>query len=197
MGPEISFRRFRGEPSPESGSPFWGDHFRSTPISRFCHRDSTSDVTSPGAVSRFWASTTVIPQPEPENRRALTSSTDFCNTTTMRGHLLATASIPRACFWSVPGHVASGRFRIVRSCEQCTDFVLPKSATGRDSPSRGCFPIGNARAPTQRISNTPWSPFRAYVALEKLVAFRKGRRPIRQRRSAKNYRLETHRRYRR
>lgn len=115
----------------------------------------------------------------------------------MRGHLLATASIPRACFWSVPGHVASGRFRFVRSCEQRTDFVLPKSATGRDSPSRGCFPIGNARAPTRRVSNTPWSPFRAYVALEKLVAFRKGRRPIRQRRSAKNCRLETHRRYRR
>jgi len=52
-----------------------------------------------------------------------------------------------------------------------------RTATGRGSPSRGCFPIGNARAPTRRVSNTPSSPSRAYVALEKLVAFREGRGP--------------------
>jgi hypothetical protein len=70
MGPGSSFLRFRGEPSPERGSPFWGGRFRSTPMSRFCHRDPTSNVTSPGAVSRFWASTTDVPRPESENRRA-------------------------------------------------------------------------------------------------------------------------------
>jgi hypothetical protein len=59
------------------------------------------------------------------------------------------------------------------------------------------FPLGTPEPPLNESRTPPWSPLRAYVALEKLVAFRKGQRPIRRRRSAKNYRLETHRRYRR
>jgi hypothetical protein len=115
----------------------------------------------------------------------------------MRGHLLAIAPIPRACFWRFQDTLLRGRFRFVPKLRAVHSFVLPKSATGRDSPSRGCFPTGNARAPTRRVSNTPSSPLRACVALEKPVAFRKGRRSIRQRRSAKNYRLETRHRCRR
>lgn len=147
-------RRFRGEPPPERGSPFWGKLFRSTPISRFCHRDPTSDVTSPGAVSRFWASTTYIPRPEPENRRAQrrrpTSATRF----TMRGHLHTSASIPRACFWSIPGHVASGRFRVVPKLRAVHVLRCRRLRLAEIHRVEVAFPLGTPEPPLDE-SRTP------------------------------------------
>jgi hypothetical protein len=73
------------------------------------------------------------------------------------------------CFGAVSG--------MPEAASSARSSCLRRTATGRGSPSRGCFPIGNARAPTRRVSNTPSSPSRAYVALEKPVAFRVGRGP--------------------
>jgi len=76
-----------------------------------------------------------------------------------------------------------------RDCERChRDAIrfpeivlrLPPSSerrrrTGRPPPSRGFCLFQGDRAPTQRRSNTPWSPLRACVALETPAAFRNDR----------------------
>jgi hypothetical protein len=51
------------------------------------------------------------------------------------------------CFGAVSG--------MPEAASSARSSCLRRTATGRGSPSRGCFPIGNARAPTQRTSNTP------------------------------------------
>lgn len=70
--------------------------FRPMTISRFCHRDPSSDVGSSkrrtvlvrlAPLGRVWISAAVVPD---RSRRALhaTSSIDFCNTIAIRGHPL-------------------------------------------------------------------------------------------------------------
>jgi hypothetical protein len=175
-GSRISFRSSVESQHRKRDRPLWGRTLRSTSISRFCHRDPTSDVASPGAVSRFWASAiefpgqgrrfvvrNVVDRLLQHNHDAWAPPCDCVDTSRV---LL---EFPRTrCFESVSGlpeAASSERFRVT------------EIATGRESSSRGCFPVGNARAPTPRISNTPSSPLRACDALEKLVAFRDGRGP--------------------
>lgn len=197
MGPGISFRRFRGEPSPESGSPFWGDHFRSTPISRFCHRDPTSDVTSPGAVSRFWASTIVIPQPEPENRRAQrrrpTSATQpRCVGTSLRlrRYLARVSGVSQDTLLRAVSGLSEAASSAPASCYRRVRLA----GTHRVEVA---FPLGTPEPPLNESRTPRGHHFARTLLWRSSSLFRKGQRPIRRRRSAKNYRLETHRRYRR
>jgi hypothetical protein len=83
-----------------------------------------------------------------------TSSIDFCNTTTMRGHLHATASIPRACCWSFPGHVASSPFPVCPKRRAVNVFVLPKSPLAESHRVEVAFPSGTPE-PLLHESRTP------------------------------------------
>lgn len=118
-----------------------------------------------------------------------TSSTDFCNTTTMRGHLHTTASIPRACFWSFPGHVASGRFRIVQSCEQCTSFVAEDCDWPKITESR-LLSHWERQSPHSTSLEHPMVTFSRVRCFGEARRVSKGSRSIRRQRSAKNDYLE-------
>jgi len=185
----LSFRSLLAEPVAEAARK----HLRPVPISRFCHRDPTRVVVSPGAVSRFGLARRVSRR-WAGSRARTTSSIDFCNYDAIRGHPLrvlrflargsgmnqftlaardqrlpvwiaSTASGAVACAISV------SRFRAAHFRLRVNEGVAP--ADRHRVEDFALFP--GARAPTQRRSNTPWSRVRACVALETPAAFRTDR----------------------
>lgn len=152
---------------------------RPVPISRFCHRDPTRGVVSPGAVSRFGLARRVSRR-WAGSRACTTSSIDFCNYDAMRGHPLRVLRFPArdsgmnqitlaACDQRLPvwtDATASGAVACAISVSRfrAAHFRLRVNEDGAPADRHrvedfALFP--GDRAPTQRRSNTPWSPLGA------------------------------------
>jgi hypothetical protein len=184
----LSSRSLLAEPVAESARK----RLSPSPISRFCHRDPTRDFVSPGAVSRFGFALH-RPRPEPEVLRARRRRS--ISATTMRY-----VGTPLRVLRFLARGSGANQFTLAAtvngcpsepcSCERCRrlrDFGFPISAAlyclrmNEDVAPADRLRVEDFallpgdRAPTQRRSSTPWSPFRAHVALETPTAFRTDR----------------------
>lgn len=141
-----------------SPSPRCSQALRPMPISRFCHRDPTCGVVSPGAVSRFgFARPPSRPRPEvvrARRRRSISATTMRYVGTPLRvlRFLARGAGMNQFTLAARTNGCPSG----ARSCERCRrllDFGFPISGrartlssererrTGRSPPSRGLRPF--------------------------------------------------------